>query len=286
MIRLYRGPQGYRTLTYGGPCGNVVLRLAKILHAQVLNLHRGMFAGASIEFLRDAQFRGVLLTDWRIESVAPILSMEDLEILALSTPKARRCDVGRLSELIELSVDFSGALTSLSACRKLRRLFLGQYGSASLAELGVLESLISLDVVAPELQDVTHAEWTDLASLDLRDVRRLTTLNGIQKNSRLQRVCINHAPRLTDISALAGLAHLKTLILIDVGEIDSLSPLAGACNLEEVIVTGSTTIRDGRVSVLASLPHLMKCDFVERRTYDMSLDAILAAVSCRKHSSE
>lgn len=55
--------------------------------------------------------------------------------------------------------------------------------------------------------------------------------------------------------------------LIDLGSVSSLRCLSGLTELEEVLIYGSTNVRDGDLGWLANLPKVKNLSFQNRRHY-------------------
>jgi hypothetical protein len=73
------------------------------------------------------------------------------------------------------------------------------------------------------------------------------------------------------IDFVRSLAALEVLRLEDDGELESLEVLGSLKNLQAVSLVGSTTVKDGDLSALESLPRLSMLAFAPRRHYTHKL---------------
>src|SRR5690348_16386240 len=106
-----------------------------------------------------------------------------------------------------------------------------------------------------------------LFSLRLANLKRLTSLAGIEGLKRLEELDIHTCRSITSIEEVGFLPQLRKLYLNDDGEIESLKPLERLHCLREVLFYESTNILDGDLTPLVHQKNLLRVSFQNRRHY-------------------
>lgn len=233
-----------------------------------LNYAKG-WKGGDVAFLADLTFLRVLeITDWNLRDVSPVHGLRALTRLKISTYCNTAIDFTSFPELEDLSLEWRAKATSLFECRSVERVFLNKYTGDDLAPLLGLPRLVHLAVAGPKISMVGASPGTPLEFLGVYGAKRLTSLRGVEYLAKLRALEVNDCKNALDIEPLRALRGLESVHLCDDGDIESLEPLAEHGRLKELLFFGSTSVRDGRISVLRPLL-LRKVVFQDRRHYDM-----------------
>ncbi len=168
----------------------------------------------------------------------------------------------------------------------LQRLYVNGYDGGSSDPFRALTALRELRLFNAKLTEIkAFARLEDLDCLQLRGLKGLVSLDGLQPLSTLDELEIQACPAVRSIEEIAGLKNLRRLLLIDDGEIESLSPLAEATSLEELYFYGTTNIADGDLSPLLELPRLREVSFQDRRHYSTTRQDLWAQLGRRSRAS-
>lgn len=212
-----------------------------------------------------------------LQDISGLFSLTNLRSLGLhNVPHGFALDQFPL--LTEYRGPWSRYLSGLPNCNRLEVLLLTHIGS----KIKTIEQL--------ELPN-------GLVELDLR-ISSMVSLEGLDNLKRLKVLALYRFSKLTDISAISGLAkslvalelsdcirihdfqaierlkHLKKLIISRCKEMQSLSFVRGLTNLEMMTFL-KTTVLDGDLSPLLSLSKLEHVGFVDNRNYSHTEEQVL-----------
>jgi len=208
------------------------------------------------------------ILDFAIKDIAPIHHLSALRAFEVSTYCKTKIDFRRFPKLERCLLYWRSGSESLFDCGALRWLFLHRYSGSSSEPFAKLATLRELSVANSELREIEHlASLTNLTFLGLYQLKKLTSLGGIEALRQLEALEVNGCKAIGHIEAVATLSHLRRLQLNNDGAIASLRPLRSATDLEEVLFYESTNIADGDLAPLAALPRLQRVSFQNRRHY-------------------
>lgn len=208
------------------------------------------------------------ILDFSIKDIAPIRRLSALRALEVSTYCDTTIDFRRFPTLERCLLYWRNGSESLFECGTLRWLFLHRYSGSSSEPFARLAMLQELSIANGDLREIEHlAALTNLTFLGLYQLKKLTSLAGVEALRKLEALEVNGCKAIGHINALATLSHLRRLQLNDDGPIASLKPLRSATDLEEMLFYESTNITDGDLAPLAALPRLQHISFQNRRHY-------------------
>lgn len=227
------------------------------------------WSGTSLSFLStlpDLVAFGIL--DFTIKDVAPIHYLTALRSLEVSTYCSTVIDFHQFSELESCIFYWRAGSESLFERATMRRLFLNRYSGVSSQPIADLAALEELSIANSAIVEARHlAVLSRLRFLGLYNLKRLSSLLGLQELVKLEALEVNGCKAIKRIDELSPLVHLRRLQLNDDGPIASLAPLRSAVSLEDVLFYESTNIVDGDLTPLTSLPRLRHISFQNRRHY-------------------
>ncbi len=233
-----------------------------------LNHARG-WTGGNLDFLKTPpQLVAFSIVDLTIADISPIHHLSELRALEISTYCATAVNFAQFSQLERCVFFWREGSSSLFDSSTLRSLFLHRYSGQQSKPFGKLATLHELSVANGELCEIEslgHLE--ELRLLGLYNLRKLTSLEGIQLLRRLETLEINGCKQIRRIDELSSLVQLKRLHLNDDDKIESLAPLSNLIGLEEVLFYESTSVTDGDLFPVARLPRLQRISFQNRRHY-------------------
>jgi Leucine-rich repeat (LRR) protein len=242
--------------------------------------------GASIEFVREIPgLRFFWLIDKKIEDVSHVEALESIRVLRLDTTSKSPINFARFPELIETAINWQPGFQSVFDASQLRSFKVGGYTQARSAPFGKLSRLKHLAIYSSDLTEVQDfGQITDMEALLLADCFRLSSLSGVESLGSLTELQLHAVQGLTTIDAIRGLTNLRTLVLNDLPNLYSIAPLSELINLETVILGGKTSVADGDLKPLKSLPRLRSLEFTARRHYSTKKSEFKADVFQNRYS--
>jgi hypothetical protein len=243
-----------------------VMKQYRITH---LRLNAPTERHARLDFLGELTFlERVDLSALSVPDVSPLYELHGLRRLTISGIK-KEIDFTRFPKLEELRIDWHPKFfSSVRACGQLRTLGIGNYNDADLQQFNNLQFLEELVVSRSRLENLAGVEhFPKLGRLSLDFAKRLETLEPLDACRELWYLTVDEAKNLRQIDPVSRLANLRELCLKRCPEIESLRPIQGAHALEYVGLLETTTIKDGDLSALLTLPMLKHASFVDRKYY-------------------
>lgn len=231
---------------------------------------------------------------WVDHDCSFLKQLPDLEELSIIAPKVVGLEsLQALKQLRELEVTCSStSVVDFTQVPLLERVY--AYWWAGASSLFGCESLrrVHLDKI-PRLPQGWHRSWVKLQEFTLANSSE-PNLDGLALLSSLSKLELLNLSRLEDFAVVArvpslrwlaicgckslmrvdfvrSLVQLEVLRLEDDGDLDSLDVLGSLKNLQAVSLVGTTTVKDGNLSALASLPRLSMLAFAPRRHYSHKL---------------
>jgi len=233
-----------------------------------LNEGKG-WRGADILFLAElSQLESFKIIDFKISSVNPIHFLYRLRTLEVATYCRTEIRFSTFPRLEECALEWRPQAASLFDCLTLKRLFINRYDGKDVAPFTRLANLESLAILNAPVEDLHGLGiLKSLRSLRLGNLKRLTSLAGIEELTNLEELEIHTCRAVRSIQEIGFLSRLKKLHLNNDGDIESLGPLKKLNGLESVLFYESTNILDGDLSPLLGQNKLSRVSFQNRRHY-------------------
>lgn len=103
-------------------------------------------------------------------------------------------------------------------------------------------------------------------------LRKLTSIEEIEKLTQLEELEIKNCTKIGTIDAVKKLKNLRKLWLIDCKDIQSLKPIVSLQKLVSLLFYGSTNITDGDLAPLTKIDNLRDVAFQPRKHYSHKKD--------------
>jgi len=240
----------------------------------------------NLDFLTDVPWlKQFTLLDQAIDDIEGIHHLRELRSIGMSDYSKKPIDFSRFPHLQKCYIEFVKGRSSVGSCTSLERLSLQHYSFKDLSPLSALSRLEKLWFSQGSLGNISDIgafpRLTDLSLMLLRNLRDISPLSTLK---HIERLNLQKSKGFNQLDSLATLSSLRTLSIVDCGEIESLTPLEDCRNLEELHFGGDTTIVDGDLSVLTRLPNLKEVLFRTRRSYNLRGEDIPAYHSYRSPS--
>ena len=223
-----------------------------------------------LNFLQESPFVEYLeILTTELSDVRGLYLLKQLKYLYLEgkTPPIRFYDLPRLQTLALGKVNVP-LYRNLLDVKSLRKLSLAAPHASILNELGQLTVLQDLGISRTRIVNLgCVGVLPGLRKLSLVSCNSLVTLKGIETARHLVVLYVEQARHLKDVSSLASLHLLRTLVLNQCPEIESIGAIAGLPQLETVGLMQTTNVRDGDLTALKALPKLCYASFINREHY-------------------
>ncbi len=234
-----------------------------------LNYARG-YSEADLEFLEDLPVRRLLIIDRKLGHLEPLSRLGELKELSLEVSRGATLDLQSLPTLRALAADWDVVEGSVVDAVWIGDLRLHGYPGRDIALLSHLIELRVLALVQPtRLEDLDGVGvFASLERLELSFARRLAHLDELTDAAdSFRELDIQACRGFENIDSVAALRHLSWLGLNDCRTIASLHPLTGLAELEVIEAWGDTTVADGDLQPLLTLPRLRELRMSGRRHY-------------------
>jgi hypothetical protein len=261
---------GRRGLMLRGPwdssCADLIKR--EKLTAVYLNVAKG-WTGEDCSFLRsvpDIEEVGIIASQVAgLEALESLNKLKELEITCSTTSVV---DFTKLPSLERVYVYWWPGALSLFQCTSLRRVHLDkvkQFPDGFAQHWLALKELTLSNMSLSNLNELKPL--TTLEKLELHNLRGLEDFSVLASMKSLRWLSIRGCKGLTALDSVQGLDQLEVLLLDDGGMIETLRPLKSLAALKALSFTGTTSVADGDLSVLVTLPRLAMLGFAPKRHY-------------------
>ncbi len=268
-IRFEAGEYGPRAVIVGIWSNDMVKPLLDG-HVVELELNDGKgWRGSDVKFLAELrQLQALKIIDFKIASVEPIHQLAQLRALEVMTYCKSDIEFSAFPLLEDCGLEWRPGAASLFDLRTLKKLFINNYDGKNTDSFSNLINLETLAILTAPLEQICGLSvLRKLRSLRLGNLRRLTSLAGIEQLTNLEDLDINTCRHIRSIDEIGFLHQLRRLHLDNDGPITSLKPLGELRGLELITFYESTTIVDGDLSPLLSQKNLARVSFQNRRHY-------------------
>lgn len=246
--------------------------LSNDLRGLYLNYTKGWKCD-SYAFLKELPWLTLLdIIDVPIADAASICNLTSLTHLSIQAQINGSADFGALEQLRQCHITWRRGVKGIFDCCSLEKLDIRGVKDAELAGLARLRSLKTLTLQSNIRSLAPLAALEKLEKLELIDCTNLEDLSALENFPKLRWLAIDGSKKLGDLSTLSKTQTLEVLDLSNIGAIPSLTPIAGLKRLRALAFAGaSTSIQDGDLSVLESLPDLSMLMFAPRKHYSHRL---------------
>jgi hypothetical protein len=227
--------------------------------------------GNDLQFLaRLPHLEWLKILDFKISSVDSLHSLHKLRTLEVMTYCRTEIRFSEFPVLEECALEWRPKATSLFDCTTLKKLFVNRYDGKDVSRFARLVNLESLAVLnAPTGNLHGFSTLKELRTLRLANLKRLTSLAGIEMLANLEEFEIHTCRGVRSIKPVGYLSRLRKFHLNNDGNVESLKPLLKLSGLESVSFYESTNILDGDLSPLLNQKNLSRVSFQNRRHYSL-----------------
>lgn len=188
-----------------------------------------------------------------------INTLHKLKYLGFADNKKDIIDLSNFPNLESLACDYSIRLKNLEACKNLKYLTLTGYKSKSkdLSDLPLFENLLELSLFKPDITSLNGIErFSNLEKLEIYSGSKLETISSIRTlSNNLSEIQVIQSKRIKDMEIIGELQSLKKIILSESGEIKSLAFIKRLPLLEFISFWG-TNVLDGNIKYCEGLNYV------------------------------
>lgn len=239
----------------------------------------GFDKNRNLDLIADLPFiHYLMVTDLSLTRDGAVCSLTNLRELHLHNFTGEPLEIRRLSKLEAFSVGWRKGIDSLFQCGGLKSLAIRKFPGKNLEQLQNLSALEWLDLCESrvvELKGIEHLsrlKWLRLGAL-----KKLEIMHGLRHLTRLEVLIIGSCGSLKSIDEIAEIPNLRKLHMENLRNLNSVKNFQKATQLEEMFMTGYTSVADGDLSSLCAIPKLRRLGFRPRRHYSHTFDDITKA---------
>lgn len=226
----------------------------------------------SVDFLRDLPtLERLSLCVNGPDRWSALYQLSNLRVLEFQHA-TRKVDFTRMPRLEHVSCSWkAGLFSSLCDCEWLTKLAVDYFSAPDFRIFGKLKALRQMDFGFARVESLLGMErFPELRRLELGPLSRLETLEHLEQCGKLEYLGIHNAKKLRSIDAVGGLTNLQELFFKACPKLESLRSLEGLPNLEYFGLLETTTLADGDLSVLKTIPKLKHASIRDRKHYTHS----------------
>lgn|GEM_PF-4058499 len=261
-----------RWLSIEGPWES---RFASVMDAHGLTDLRisadGRGSKGHLDFLRDLPFLERLsINSVGLRDISPLYDLPNLRTFEFQAV-AGKIDFLRFQKLEVLRCSWNArTLSSLLEYANLKELGLDNYTGPDFRPFAKLGSLENIGMAFTRLRSLAGVQqFPILRRLSLGPINRLKTLDHLEGCSELRRLSIGPAKNLTQVDTLSCHENLAELLLQACPNIESLQALKRLVNLEYFGLLETTSVADGDLATLLTLPKLKHAAIRDRQHYNV-----------------
>jgi hypothetical protein len=224
-----------------------------------------------VDFLkRIPGIRGVHIQD-KIADITALDAVCGLEYLLVDEPTGT-VDVSQFPQLRELRLGaWNSKVVNLDQCARLETLYVRRFSpkAGGLSRLAPKSGLRHLEIVQSNLTSLEGLEqFEDLASLTLRHCPKLEDISALGRmEGSLRKLILDRCKGIGDVSAIGQLQGLVNLSINACGDIESIDFVSALETLETMGLGGGTSVLDGDLSPLLTLPVLRYAGVDKKKHY-------------------
>lgn len=234
-----------------------------------LNIGKGWRNNGNVDFLKFLpNLKSIIILDQPLKSIEPVHYLTELQSINISAYCKTPVNFTSFPNLINCSFEWIKGSKSLFECKNLRTLGINNFDekdSSLFSQLVNLEKLTVLNSKTENLEGVFYLK--NLTYLSIANLKRLTSLQGIEKLYNIEDLEIQTCKGIKNISEVFKLKTLKRFFVVDSGDIDSIKGIEELTELTTFLFYESTNIVDGDLSPLFKLKRLSKVSFQNRKHY-------------------
>ncbi len=236
----------------------------------ILNTAYGWY-GADLTFLETVP----RLKSVQIVGSKPIQAISlpySLESIFLGKPLACNIDFTKLPYLKKVFLDWSEHIESIQYVGSITDLQIYKFKFSDLTSLHRLTELNALRIVQSSISSLSGAEnFKHLRKLELSYCPKLTTISALAGILCLEELDFKNCKKIIDWTSLRNLIQLKSLRIENCKEIASLNFLTNHQNLQRLDVT-ETNVLDGDFGQLLQCKSLVSVRYEKKRHYSHTSD--------------
>lgn len=200
-----------------------------------------------VSFLKDYTFLEQLdVTSANDFDFSFLNNLVNLKKLSINVEGNNEIDLGTLTQLEYLSIQWRKRITGFDNCTSLSSLGLIEFKEKDLQKIQGLKNLIELRIKTGAIENLSGADkLVNLGSLSIGNCKKLQSIKAISHLPNLKELYLDACPNINDYEEVTGLPNLETLSLTDCGKVQSLKFIERYPSLQNLSLLGNTVIVDG-----------------------------------------
>ncbi len=226
------------------------------------------------------KLRGLEVYSWKVNDLTPLYKLPDLNYLGIQADIKKKFELKRFPELKVLKIVLNAKVKDLPECVNLEHINIVNYPYESFVKISNLIKLKRVQITSRKLTSTEGiSNFPEVEELDFYDCKKLNSLAEINRIEKIKRIHFSNCNGISGIDVLGGAKNLESIIIENCGELKSIDCLQKCRNLKRLLLIGNTSIKDGDLSVIRTLPKLKDIRVGEHKHYNMSKEQIMKVVN-------
>jgi len=212
--------------------------------------------------------------------------LKDLCHLGFNCPLKKPLNLSPLRDLETLKCTWSPKIVGLETCDRLRLLNITRYPHRDLEQLAHFPNLEFVWITSRKLESFAGIESLEkLQQVDLWTCPEVVSITHIASADSLTKLVLGGCKKIGAIPRFKQPLRLVSLELNNCGKLANLRFLEDMPELKGLRILGDTTITDGDLSVIESLPKLTILTIPPKRHYSPHPKSLFSMVRQRRNET-
>lgn len=226
------------------------------------------------------KLKGLEVYSWKINDLTPLYALPSLFYLGVQADIKKKFELKKIHELKVLKIVFNTKVTDLNECINLEHINIVNFPYESFVKISNLTKLKRVQITSKKLISTEGiSNFPGIEEIDFHDCKKLTTFSGFGKVDNLTKIQLSNCPGINEFEDIGLALNLETLIVENCGKLKTINHLTNCKKLKRILIIGNTSIEDGDLSVLKTLPNLKEIRISENKHYNLSKDQISKIIS-------
>ncbi len=220
-----------------------------------------------------SEFRGGGLNNYCYETLQELSNFSKVEYLDLKGKSLKPIPFEMLKSLwcVYLNYD-KKTCQSIFECENLEYIFIDNYSDSTSINFTKFKKAKRIGLIKSKITEFDAIKkLTKLEHIGIGYNLKLETLEWMKDNNTLKSVAFQNCKNIKDWNVIASSNNIEKIYIENCGELQSISLFKQLTNLKEIRILGNTSIKDGKVKELMSLPKLKYLFVPVKKEYDISL---------------
>jgi hypothetical protein len=225
-----------------------------------------------LSFLKNIHaLKGIEIYSWKVNDLTPLYNLQNLIFIGIQADIKKKFELSKFSKLKILKIFWNDKVKQLYDCLNLEHINVVNFPYESFTAISNLSKLIRIQITSKKFSSTEGiSKFRVLEDLDTHDCKKLNSFVELNKVKGLRKLQLSNCPNISDIDAVGELNNLELLIMENCGKIKNINCLRNCGNLKRLLLIGTTSVKDGDLSVIEKLPKLKDVRLSEQKHYNLT----------------